>query len=55
MKPLTSSTALKRVFLSAVAASSLFGGSLAFGQVNGVGPSDPNPVSYTHLTLPTKA
>ena len=42
MKPFASSTVLKRVFLSAVAASSLFGGSLAFGQVNGVGPSDPN-------------
>ena len=42
MKPLTSSTALKRVFLSAVAASSLLGGSLAFGQINGVGISQPN-------------
>ena len=40
MKSLVSSTTLKRVFLSAVAASSLFTASHAFGQVNGAGPSD---------------
>ena len=41
MKSLVSSTTLKRVFLSAVAASSMFTASHAFGQVNGAGRSDP--------------
>ena len=40
MKSLVSSTTLKRVFLSAVAASSLLAANDAFGQVNGPGPSD---------------
>ena len=41
MKTPAISTSLKRVFLSAIAASSLFTASHAFGQINGVGPSDP--------------
>lgn len=36
------STSLTRVFLSVIAVSSLFSGSQAFGQVNGVGISDPS-------------
>ena len=40
MKTPVSSKILKRVFLSAIAASSLFTASQAFGQVNGAGPSD---------------
>ena len=42
MKSLAFSSSLKRVFLSASAASLLFGASHAFGQVNGAGPSDPS-------------
>ena len=41
MKTPISTSTLKRVFLSAVAASSLFTASHAFGQVFGPGPSDP--------------
>ena len=41
MKSPAFSALLRRVFLSAVATSSLFSGSLAFGQVNGAGTSNP--------------
>ena len=41
MKSPISASALKRIFLSAVAASSMFTASYSFGQVNGAGPSDP--------------
>ena len=40
MKTPEFSTTLNRIFLSAITASILFGGSQAFGQVNGAGPSD---------------
>ena len=42
MKSFAFSSSLKRVFLSATAASLLFSASHAFGQVNGAGPSDPS-------------
>ena len=40
MKSTTFSNSVRRVFLSAIAASSLFTASQAFGQVNGAGPSE---------------
>ena len=42
MKAPAISTTLQRVFLSAIAASSLFSASQSFGQVNGPGPSAPS-------------
>jgi len=52
MKSPALSTSLRRVFLSAIAATSLCSGGHAFGQVNGVGPSDPSLFDNV-LTIPT--